>query len=180
MADPQRANLSRNLVHLRLAPKRTAPASASPSRPSRPAPGGEGSAVPAIVLEVRVRLDCDRGLIEARRQSRQLASRCGFTHADRAIVTAIVSELGRNILLYATSGEIVMKVVAENSRTGILLTACDHGPGIPDLPRAMRDGYSTSGRPGMGLPGVKRLADEFTVDSGPHRGTTVVVRKWRS
>jgi serine/threonine-protein kinase RsbT len=139
-----------------------------------------GSSVPAIDLEVRVRLDCDRGLIEARRQGRQLAMRCGFTYADRAIITAIVSELGRNILLYATSGEMLMKVVAENSRTGILVAACDKGPGIADLSQAMRDGYSTSGRLGIGLPGVKRLADEFDVDSDPQRGTTVVVRKWRT
>lgn len=106
--------------------------------------------------------------------------RCGFTYADRAIITAIVSELGRNILLYATSGEMLMKVVAENSRTGILVAACDKGPGIADLSQAMRDGYSTSGRLGIGLPGVKRLADEFDVDSDPQRGTTVVVRKWRT
>jgi len=132
------------------------------------------------MVEVRVRLRSEQGLIEARRQSRQLAARGGFRVTDRAIVAAIVSELGRNILLYAVHGEIVVRLVEENERIGILISASDTGPGIADLARALRDGYSTSGRLGMGLPGVRRLADEFEIVCGQPRGTTVVVRKWRS
>ncbi len=90
-----------------------------------------------------------------------------------------MSELARNILLYAAPGDIQVKVVEENQRVGILITASDSGPGIADVRRALCDGYSTSGRLGMGLPGVKRLSDEFDIACGPNRGTTVVVRKWR-
>jgi serine/threonine-protein kinase RsbT len=131
------------------------------------------------IIEVRVHVECERGLVEARRQGRQLATRAGFALADRAIVASIVSELGRNILLFAAPGDILVKVVEENQRVGILIAARDSGPGIPDIARALGDGYSTVGRLGLGLPGVKRFADEFDIVCGPDRGTTVRVRKWR-
>jgi serine/threonine-protein kinase RsbT len=96
------------------------------------------------------------------------------------VIAAIVSELGRNILLYGASGEIALAVVELGQRIGVRIAARDEGPGIPDIMRAMRDGYSSVGRPGLGLPGVRRLADEFEITSAPGRGTHVVVTKWRS
>ena len=119
-------------------------------------------------------------MVEARRQSRLLAGRAGFRETDRAVIAAIVSELGRNILLYGAAGEIAVAVIELEQRVGVRIDAHDEGPGIPDIGRAMRDGYSSVGRLGLGLPGVRRLADEFEITSAPGRGTRVVVTKWRS
>jgi serine/threonine-protein kinase RsbT len=130
------------------------------------------------VVEVRVHLASEEGLVEARRQSRELATRAGFRPTDQAIVAALVSELGRNILLYATMGDILIRVVRDRRRAGILIVASDAGPGIPDIGKAMSDLYSTSGRLGIGLPGVRRLSDEFEISGGPGYGTTVRAQVW--
>ena len=132
------------------------------------------------LVQVMVRLGSEGGLVEARRQSRLLAVRAGFRETDRAVIAAIVSELGRNILLYGAGGEIAVAVIELEQRVGVRIDAHDEGPGIPDIGRAMRDGYSSVGRLGLGLPGVRRLADEFEITSAPGRGTRVVVTKWRS
>ena len=93
------------------------------------------------------------------------------------MIATAISELARNIVQYAQHGEIVLSVV-EGSRPGIQIVARDQGPGIADLEQAMRDGYSTGGSLGLGLPGAKRLMDEFTIDSEVGKGTIVSVRKW--
>ena len=153
-------------------------------RPDRPAfdelPAEPTPELAPDLVAVQVRLACEGGLVEARRQSRHLAARAGFRETDRAVIAAIVSELGRNILLYGSSGEITVAVIALEQRIGVRIAAYDNGPGIADVGRAMRDGYSTTGRLGLGLPGVRRLADEFEISSAPGRGTRVVVTKWRS
>jgi serine/threonine-protein kinase RsbT len=153
-------------------------------RPDRPAFDESTAGMPAQLgpdlVEVLVRLAGEEGLVEARRQGRLLAARTGFRETDRAVIAAIVSELGRNILLYGASGEIALAVVELGQRIGVRIAARDEGPGIPDIMRAMRDGYSSVGRLGLGLPGVRRLADEFEITSAPGRGTHVVVTKWRS
>jgi serine/threonine-protein kinase RsbT len=131
------------------------------------------------IIEVRVRIDSEEGLVEARRQSRNLTRRGGFREADRAIIAAIVSELARNMLRYAACGDMVMKLFDEAGRVGICIAAQDQGPGIPDVGTALRDGYSTSGRLGVGLPGVRRLADHFQIEAGASGGTIVRVRRWR-
>jgi serine/threonine-protein kinase RsbT len=95
------------------------------------------------------------------------------------IVTA-VSELGRNILMYAGEGEVVVTTIDGSERRGIVVVARDQGPGIHDLQKAMLDGYSTSGSLGLGLPGVRRLMDEFAIESAPGRGTTVTAKRWLS
>ena len=89
-----------------------------------------------------------------------------------------VAELGRNILTYAGSGEIVLRPAHAGSRRGISVVARDRGPGIPDVPLALQDGYSTSNSLGLGLPGTRRLMDEFAIDSAVGRGTTVTAKKW--
>ena len=76
-------------------------------------------------------------------------------------------------------GHITLKGIQNSSHVGILVVASDHGPGIPDIPQALRDGFSTSGSLGLGLPGVRRLMDEFEITSQPSRGTTVAVKKWK-
>src|SRR6266478_5024650 len=90
-----------------------------------------------------------------------------------------ISELARNIVTYAKRGEITLSALAESGRRGIRIVASDQGPGIADIRQALRDGFSTSGSFGLGLPGVRRLMDEFEISSAPGQGTRVMVKKWR-
>jgi serine/threonine-protein kinase RsbT len=132
---------------------------------------------PISRISVSVALDTD--IVSARRQGRVLAEQQGFTAGEATLVATAISELARNIVNYAGSGEIVINRVDSNSRSGISITARDNGPGIPDIALAVREGYSTSGGLGLGLPGVRRIMDEFGIDSEPGKGTTVTVIKWR-
>src|SRR6185369_13936058 len=93
------------------------------------------------------------------------------------IATAI-SELSRNIVNYAKIGEITLKPIRQQDRIGISVVARDEGPGIPNVSRALQDGFSTSRSLGLGLPGVRRLMDAFELVSEVNRGTTVTVKKW--
>lgn len=128
--------------------------------------------------ERRVRIAADQDIVEARRLARELAARLGFTASDATVIATAVSELARNIVEYAAPGEVLIRPVVNGSLRGLLLKASDGGPGIPDIAMAMRDGFSTAGRLGLGLPGVRRLMDEFEIVSDPERGTTVTARKW--
>ena len=127
-------------------------------------------------LEISIESDSD--LLAARQEARAIAFELGFSlTAVVGIVTAL-SEMTRNMLTYAGRGELRIESIRDGDRSGILITARDEGPGIPDLQKAMMDGYSTSGGLGIGLPGIKRLMDSFEVHTGPEKGTTVIVRKW--
>ncbi len=90
-----------------------------------------------------------------------------------------ISELARNIVAYAQRGELVIRAANHSGRLGVMVIARDRGPGITDVKLALQQGYSTSGGLGLGLPGVRRIMDIFTVDSGPDRGTTITVTKWK-
>jgi serine/threonine-protein kinase RsbT len=109
---------------------------------------------------------------------REMAQRLGFDQADRTRVEIAVLELARNILVHAGTGELLIETVATDGRKGIALEARDHGPGIADIELAMRDGYSTAQTLGAGLPGVRRLMDDFTIESAVGSGTTVRAVKW--
>ena len=121
----------------------------------------------------------DVDIVLARQKGRELASELGFALTDSTLIATAISELARNIVLYAKQGEIVIK----NSRVGdlvcIVVVARDKGPGIADIPQAMQDGFSTSGGLGLGLPGVKRLVDEFHLVSDANSGTTITIKKWK-
>lgn len=119
----------------------------------------------------------DVDIVHARQTGRELAAECGFSPGDQTVIAAAVSEIARNILMYARSGEVSFQVVKDGKDEGILIVARDLGPGIPDLTRALQDGYSTSGGLGLGLPGAKRLMDELLIVSEPGNGTTVTMRK---
>src|SRR5262245_42093154 len=134
---------------------------------------------PADVDEVRVPVESDTDIVTARQKGRALATRLGFTSGDATIVATAISELARNIVLYAKRGDVVLRPVEESAQTGLIITARDEGDGIPDIRQAMQDGYSTSGRLGGGLPGVKRLMDEFEIASEVGKGTTVTVKEWK-
>jgi serine/threonine-protein kinase RsbT len=116
-------------------------------------------------------------IVLARQQGRNLAAQLGASPSEMTLIATAISELARNIVQYAHRGEIVLSVV-EETRRGIQVVARDQGPGIPNLQLAMRDGYSTGGSLGLGLPGAKRLMDEFAIESEMGKGTTVSIRKW--
>jgi serine/threonine-protein kinase RsbT len=129
--------------------------------------------------EIRVAINSDQDIVAARQRGRALAAEIGFSATDATLIATAISELARNIVSYARKGEVALKVIRGSSRHGILVVASDDGPGIPNIPQALRDGFSTSGSLGLGLPGVRRLMDEFQIDSRPGRGTTVTVKKWK-
>lgn len=128
--------------------------------------------------EVRVPVASDNDLVTARREGRATAERVGFSKCDATLVATAISELARNIVTYASSGEILIGVARTEKRRGIVVIARDGGPGIVDIDLALREGYSTSGGLGLGLPGVRRIMDEFRIESANGRGTTVTVTKW--
>lgn len=110
----------------------------------------------------------------------ELARRIGFNVIEKSSVMTAVSELAHNILKYANHGRLTMAIVESRIGRGIEIVAEDHGPGIADIQMAMRDHYSESGTLGLGLPGSKRLMDEFALWSEPGAGTRVTARKWKS
>jgi serine/threonine-protein kinase RsbT len=129
------------------------------------------------VAQIGIRADVD--IISARQRGRALAVELGFNKAELALIATAISELARNILTYAGEGEIVLELEERNGRRGLVVIARDSGPGIVDTELALQDGYSTSRSLGIGLPGVRRLMDEFELSSTPGAGTTVTAKKWR-
>jgi serine/threonine-protein kinase RsbT len=129
--------------------------------------------------EIRVAINSDQDIVLARQKGRAMAAELGFSPVDATLIATAISELARNIVSYAGKGKITLKSVQGSSRVGIFVVAEDDGPGIPDIRQALRDGFSTSGSLGLGLPGVRRLMDDFDISSQPGRGTIVAVKKWR-
>jgi serine/threonine-protein kinase RsbT len=124
-----------------------------------------------------IRSDLD--IVIARTLARDTAKSLGFGPIDQARIATAVSELARNIFLYAGTGSVTVRDVQHNARRGIEIVCEDNGPGIPDLTVALQDGYSTSRGMGMGLPGAKRLMDDFDIQTKDGIGTTICCRKWR-
>ena len=129
--------------------------------------------------EIRVAINSDQDIVTARQEGRALAIELGFSTGDATLIATAISELARNIVSYARRGEITLNRVHASIRQGISIVASDSGPGIRDVRQAMRDGFSTSGSLGLGLPGVRRLMDEFLISSELGRGTIVTVKKWK-
>ena len=107
-----------------------------------------------------------------------MAAYIGFSATDATLIATAISELARNIVTYAQHGEVMMRSEETTQTKGIVIIARDSGPGIRNIHDVLRDGYSTSGGLGLGLPGVRRLMDEFAIDSQLRQGTTVTVKKW--
>jgi serine/threonine-protein kinase RsbT len=128
--------------------------------------------------ETTVMIASDGDIVIARQQCRALVLRMGFAPTDATLVATAVSELARNIVVYAKRGDITLTPVENRGRRGIFVVARDEGPGIPDIQRATGGGYSTAGSLGLGLHGVKRLMDEFEIVSVAGIGTTVCVKKF--
>ena len=116
---------------------------------------------------------------EAAGDARELAKTAGFTPVGQSMVSTAVSELARNIYRYAINGQITIKLLDNMNSKGIEVIAEDNGPGITDLESAMKNGFSTTDNSlGVGLPGVKRMMDEFLIDTGSSIGTRITIRKW--
>ena len=132
-----------------------------------------------VTTEARVDIARDVDIVTARQHGRELAGRIGFTGSDPTLIATAISEVARNIIVYSGHGEIRLEMITGAERQGILVVASDNGPGIPNLDLAMRDGFSTGNSLGIGLPGARRLMDEFEILSEVGKGTTVTMRKWR-
>jgi serine/threonine-protein kinase RsbT len=129
--------------------------------------------------EVRVPIVADADIVVARGEGRALAGRLGFSRTDATLIATAISEVGRNILVHAGSGEVEIAEAADNQRVAIVVVARDDGPGIADVERALSEGFATGNGLGLGLPGSRRLMDEFVIDTKVGQGTTVTMRKWR-
>lgn len=129
--------------------------------------------------EVRVEIQREADIVLARQAGRQLAAELGFSSTDQTLIATAISEVARNIVVYAQHGEIVLMRTDDDGRVGIAVIATDSGPGIDNKDLAMRDGYSTKNSLGLGLPGARRLMDDFSLDSEVGRGTTVTMKKWK-
>ncbi len=129
--------------------------------------------------EIRVPINTDTDLVTARAEGRALAQRLGFSRPDPTLIATAISELARNIVMHVGHGEITMRPLREDQRYGLLVVVRDEGQGIPDVDAALRDGFASRGGLGLGLPGARRLMDEFEVTSELGRGTTVTMKKWR-
>ena len=132
-----------------------------------------------VEAESRIAIESDADVVTARQKARELAAALELSSTDQTLLATAISEVARNITTYAQRGEVAVAIVEDNGgRRGIRVVARDDGPGIEDVERALQDGYTTGGGLGIGLPGARRLVDEFAIDSVPGRGTTVTLVKW--
>jgi serine/threonine-protein kinase RsbT len=118
--------------------------------------------------------------IYCRHRIKEISVRIGFSILNQTKVITAASELIRNMLRFAKGGEVIAELVSDNTNKGIRITFRDKGPGITDIEKAMKEGYSTDKSLGLGLPGSKKLVDEFFLDSKAGEGTTVIITKWKN
>ena len=127
----------------------------------------------------RIAIESDADVVTARQRARALAVGLDMPSTDQTLLASAISEVARNITAYAVRGEVLLELVRDgHGRRGIRVVARDEGPGILDLDRALTDGYTTGGGLGLGLPGARRLVDEFDIETAPGEGTTVTLVKW--
>ena len=133
-----------------------------------------------MAADTQIHITSDKDVVTARQHGRAVALQAGFSLSEATLIATAISELARNIVSYAQRGSITLRPVNGSSGIrGLTIVASDSGPGIIDIAQALRDGYSSSGGLGLGLPGVRRLMDEFDIASHAGSGTTVTVTKWR-
>ncbi|WP_179223000.1 anti-sigma regulatory factor [Pontibacter ummariensis] len=122
----------------------------------------------------------EQNVVPFRNRVKELATKIGMSLVNQTKLITAASELVRNMLKYANGGKILLEIISNNGRTGVRLTFMDEGPGIADVQQAMRDGFSTGKSLGLGLPGAKRLVNEFDIKSKPGEGTTVTITHWKN
>jgi serine/threonine-protein kinase RsbT len=130
--------------------------------------------------EVSIRVSDESDVMIARQRTRELAAQQGMSPAVTEALATAVSEVTRNIVVHAGSGEIRIATAVRGRDRGVIVTALDSGPGITDIAQAMQDGFSTTGSLGFGLPGARRLVNEFEIESTVRQGTRVTLRSWTS
>ena len=129
--------------------------------------------------EERIAIESDNDVVTARQRARQMAGELELTSTDQTLLATAISEVARNITTYAVRGEVHLSVVRDdNGREGIQVIASDDGPGIVDVDLALQDGYTSGGGLGLGLPGARRLVDDFSIETAPGRGTKVTLVMW--
>lgn len=128
--------------------------------------------------EAHIQIASGADIVTARLEGRQLAAEAGFNGSDLTVIATAISEVARNIVEYARNGEILLSIVHDGNKRGLRVVARDDGPGIPNIEQAMQDGFSTGRGLGLGLPGTRRLMDEFVIKSRVGEGTTVTATKW--
>jgi serine/threonine-protein kinase RsbT len=133
-----------------------------------------------VQSEALVSVENETDVIDVRDRGRALAAGVGLSPTESASVAAAVSELVRNLVAYATRGEVILRAIESPRGRGIEVMVIDEGPGIADVGLALQERFSTSGGLGLGLPGVRRLMDELWIGSRLGKGTTIAIRKWRS
>ena len=127
-----------------------------------------------------IALKSERDITIARTQVRVIAAALGFRMIDQTRLATVTSELSRNVVKYGGGGQLIAQPTsASDGRSGLRLIFEDKGPGIENIDAAMRDGFSTGGGLGKGLPGSKRLVDEFQIESERGRGTRITIVRWR-
>jgi serine/threonine-protein kinase RsbT len=131
-----------------------------------------------VADDVRVAIRTDADVVTARQEARAMGSELGFSSTDLTLLATAISEVARNITTYAGVGEVALRVLNSGSRQGIEVVASDDGPGIADVELAMQDGYTTGNGLGLGLPGTRRLVDEFDLHTEPGTGTSIRLVKW--
>jgi serine/threonine-protein kinase RsbT len=131
-----------------------------------------------VADDIRVAIRTDADVVTARQQARSLGAEIGFSSTDLTLLATAISEVARNITTYAGEGEVALRVLQYSGREGIEVVASDEGPGIEDVELAMQDGFTTGAGLGLGLPGTRRLVDEFELRTQPGTGTVVRLVKW--
>lgn len=132
-----------------------------------------------MIVAKRIQISEDFDAVRASFEAKMFAEKVGFKQYEQYIIATAVSELATNIVKYTEKGEIILRKIENNDKIGVEIIAKDKSPGIEDIEKAMEDNFSTSSESlGLGLPGVKRLMDEFTIDSQRNVGTRIVARKW--
>lgn len=124
----------------------------------------------------KIKFDTD--IITARETGRNIAKKIGFSSHEQTLIATAISEVARNILEYAKIGEIEIFQIYTDGKTGIIVIAKDYGPGIHDVNKALEDGFTTGEGMGLGLPGARRLMDDFEIQSEIGEGTIVTMKKW--
>jgi serine/threonine-protein kinase RsbT len=128
--------------------------------------------------EIRVAIRTDADVVTARQEARTMGAALGFSSTDLTLLATAISESARNITTYAGEGQVALRVRREGARAGIEVEATDEGPGIVNVELAMQDGYTTGNGLGLGLPGTRRLVDDFELDTTPGAGTRIRMVKW--
>ena len=129
-------------------------------------------------MNIRSKITSTIDLLRIINQMNEISLSLSLRKSEKCTLGTIISELGRNIIIHADTGEISIAVTEENERTGVVITAQDFGPGISDVDKALRDHFSTKGSLGLGLPGVKRMSDELIIETSLGHGTKITAIKW--